>query len=143
MSSNASTLQDADGDYSDWIEIYNNTELSIQLVGYTLSDDVDAPEKWIFPSVIIAPHQFLIAFASGKDVVIGEELHTMVNIENMAPYTSPFQLDIYAYDGSMLSTYSMQSSLTSINIGELANGFYVLKIYNEKQAFNYKLIVSR
>ena len=39
MSANVSTITDEDGDYSDWIELYNGTNDAINLAGYTLSDN--------------------------------------------------------------------------------------------------------
>ena len=56
-----------DGDYPDWIEIYNSGSTSIDLNGYGLSDDSLNLHKWIFPSRTIAPGEFLLVFASGKD----------------------------------------------------------------------------
>ena len=50
MSSNQTTLQDLDGDFSDWIEIFNAGNTTIDLEGYMISDDIGEPEKWIFPS---------------------------------------------------------------------------------------------
>ena len=49
VSSNASIIIDEDNDYSDWIEIYNSGQTSLQLKDYGLSDDLDKPLKWIFP----------------------------------------------------------------------------------------------
>ena len=48
LASNDKTVADVDGDYTDWIELYNSGE-AIQLTGYHLSDDPDEPEKWTFP----------------------------------------------------------------------------------------------
>ncbi|MBT4484777.1 MAG: lamin tail domain-containing protein, partial [Candidatus Latescibacteria bacterium] len=67
MSSNASTIKDEDGDYSDWIEIYNPGDLPIDLAGYGLSDRADDPFKWIFPELILDAEKHLLVFASGKD----------------------------------------------------------------------------
>lgn len=67
MSSNQTTIQDEDGDYSDWIEIYNPGDLSIDLTGYGLSDRPDNPYKWVFSQVIIDPGIHMLVFASGKD----------------------------------------------------------------------------
>ena len=36
-------------DYSDWIELYNNENVEIDISGYFLTDDPDQPDKWIFP----------------------------------------------------------------------------------------------
>ena len=40
-SQNNSTLQDNDGDYPDWIELYNEQTGTLNLDGWFLSDDAD------------------------------------------------------------------------------------------------------
>jgi hypothetical protein len=67
MSSNGSTLADEDGDFSDWLEIYNNDATPIDLFGYSLSDNLDSLSKWSFGNRNIEPHEFLLVFASDKD----------------------------------------------------------------------------
>src|SRR4051794_37499627 len=60
MASNSSTLADEDGDFSDWIELYNSSNVAIQLQGYGLTDDLSTPFQWTFPSQSIAPKSFLL-----------------------------------------------------------------------------------
>lgn len=73
LASNASTLRDDDGDYSDWIEIRNNSNQTIDLSNYALSDDPDRPIKWRFPAgCVIEPGAYYVVFASGKDRVSNE-----------------------------------------------------------------------
>ncbi|MFC1539689.1 CotH kinase family protein [Candidatus Latescibacterota bacterium] len=67
MSSNTSTFQDEDGDNPDWIEIYNPGDTFINLSGYGLSDRPDNPYKWVFSAIILAPKEYLIVSASGKN----------------------------------------------------------------------------
>ena len=67
MSSNGVTIPDEDGDFSDWIEIYNAESTEVDLSGYGLSDDVSLPYKWILPSITIAPKDHLVIFASDKN----------------------------------------------------------------------------
>jgi hypothetical protein len=67
MAANTSTLADEDGDFGDWIELYNPTSASISLAGWALSDDEKYPTKWIFPAVSIPGHGFLLVFADGKN----------------------------------------------------------------------------
>lgn len=45
-----SGISDSDGEYDDWIEIYNNTSTTINLSNAYLTDDVDDPKKWQFPA---------------------------------------------------------------------------------------------
>ena len=38
------------GDYNDWIELHNPSDLDVDLNGYFISDDIDEPLKWLIPS---------------------------------------------------------------------------------------------
>ena len=67
LASNGNTLADENGDYEDWIELYNPTAEPINLDGYTMTDEPDNPSKWTFPAVTIQPKGFLLIWASGKD----------------------------------------------------------------------------
>jgi len=49
MAANATTVMDQDGEYDDWIELYNNGSVEIPLSGVYLSDDTDVPGQWAFP----------------------------------------------------------------------------------------------
>src|SRR5690606_26571293 len=81
MSSNANSITDEDGDYSDWIELYNGSDVEVNLVGYGLSDDLDESMKWVFPETILQPGEFLIVWASSKDRKQDKvALHTNFNI---------------------------------------------------------------
>ena len=50
MASNTTVIADEDGDYSDWIEIYNPTTSPINLDQWCLTDDADVLAKWRFPA---------------------------------------------------------------------------------------------
>ncbi|MDP8240234.1 MAG: CotH kinase family protein [Candidatus Hatepunaea meridiana] len=67
MSNNRTTITDEDGDYPDWIELYNTGPDRVSLRGYGLSDDPDEPFKWVFPNHTLIQEQFLLVFASGKN----------------------------------------------------------------------------
>ncbi|MGK0185429.1 MAG: hypothetical protein ACI9R3_001207 [Verrucomicrobiales bacterium] len=57
-----------DGEYPDWIEIYNPGGVAVSLTGYGLSDSESQPMKWTFPEdVNLEPDGHLVVFASGKD----------------------------------------------------------------------------
>ena len=65
-----------DGDYPDWIEIYNSGDVAVSLAGYGLSDSESLPMKWTFPEdVNLEAGGYLVVFASGKDKR-EEYLHT-------------------------------------------------------------------
>jgi len=49
MASNSSTIPDAQGEYDDWIEIYNYGEQAIDVGGMYLTDDLGEPTMWRVP----------------------------------------------------------------------------------------------
>ncbi|MFC1528920.1 CotH kinase family protein [Candidatus Latescibacterota bacterium] len=67
MSSNSLTIEDEDGDYSDWIELFNPNSSPVDLTGYGLSDRADDPFKWVFPGITLDAGKHFLIFASGKD----------------------------------------------------------------------------
>jgi hypothetical protein len=78
MVTNNTGLTDEDGDYSDWIELYNRSNQPVNLSGWSLSDDPQQPQKWPFPNLSLGSGQYLVVFASGKDrrpTTPGAELH--------------------------------------------------------------------
>ena len=67
MASNTTVFPDEDGEFQDWIEIYNGGDAAIDLDQYGLSDDVALPFKWRFPSVTLNANSYLVVFASDKN----------------------------------------------------------------------------
>lgn len=63
MADNESTVADQDGDYDDWIELYNNGSEELNLTGYYLSDDAADPFQWNFPDTTIMAGEYLIIWA--------------------------------------------------------------------------------
>ena len=83
MASNGATIADEDGDYEDWIELYNTSALTIALQGWGLSDDLDRPFRWVFPEVELGPGNYLLIWASGKNrAQPGKPLHTNFSISS-------------------------------------------------------------
>lgn len=67
MPSNSTTISDEDGDYPDWIELYNSSSDTLSLNNYGLSDDSSDKFKWIFPDFKMQPQSFIYLFASSKN----------------------------------------------------------------------------
>ena len=66
--SSITTIRDEDGEYPDWIELYNAGTKTIDLSNYALSDDPDSLVKWRFPQgAVIKPGEYYVVYASGKD----------------------------------------------------------------------------
>ncbi len=67
MALNQTALTDEDGEYSDWIELYNISTEVVYLEGWSLTDDFNDLRKWEFPDIALAQNEYIIIFASGKD----------------------------------------------------------------------------
>src|SRR5689334_8036365 len=74
MAVNTNTVQDADGDYSPWIEIYNPTTNNVNLSGWALTTDPTNLMQWRFPQVTLLDaddanqsDNFMVVFASGMN----------------------------------------------------------------------------
>src|SRR5436190_24209794 len=81
LASNNSSIEDEDSSNQDWIELYNNGNASVSLLGYGLSDDPLLPFKWKFPNVTLDKGQYLIIWASDKSRAIDDSpLHTNYKI---------------------------------------------------------------
>src|SRR5690606_32603019 len=65
--SNSSGLADEDGDFNDWIEIYNASAAPASLEGWSLTDDRGDLQKWRFPATTVPGRAFLVVFASEKN----------------------------------------------------------------------------
>ena len=77
MASNDGPFEDEDGDAEDWIEIYNASTSPIDAGSWGLTDDATSGTSWRLPPRTLAPGEFLIVFASGKNrAPASGELHT-------------------------------------------------------------------
>lgn len=73
VASNSYTYKDSDGEYSDYIELYNGNDYDINLEGYRLTDSIYDAKKWMFPGITIKAKSYLVIFASGKNKCVKED----------------------------------------------------------------------
>lgn len=61
MADNEASVMDSAGEYDDWIELYNNSDVTLDLSGWFMSDDANELNEWAFPQgVLIEANGFLI-----------------------------------------------------------------------------------
>ena len=73
---NAGEIVDWEGGCPDWIELWNPGEQPFDATGWYLTDRLDKLQKWRIPTLILAPNERVLVFASGYDFFDEEELHT-------------------------------------------------------------------
>ncbi len=87
MAINHTTLADEDGDYSDWVELYNSSASTVNLHGWYLTDRATNLTHWKFPSTNLGPSSFMVVFASNKNRrVAGAPLHTNFKLSGSGEY---------------------------------------------------------
>jgi hypothetical protein len=83
------TIRDEDGEYQDWIEIYNAGDVAGSINGWYLTDDANLLTKWQFPDVSIPANGYLLVFASDKDRrVVTNRLHTNFRLGSGGDYVA-------------------------------------------------------
>lgn len=101
LTTSTGLLLDEDGASSDWIELFNPASYTIELTGWTLSDDADEPAKWVFPTgTSLAAGEYLLVFASGKNRT-APPLHTNFKLDSDGEF-----LGLYKPDGSIAHAYA-------------------------------------
>ena len=134
---NFSSMMDEDGEYPDWVELYNSTPDTINLLNYSLSDDSTNVVKWTFPNVNLLSHHYMIVFCSGKDrkpisgfvEVLNTGSFTPVNGWNTHNFTTPYYWD--GVSSLLINTCSFSS-----------NGYTVNSVFNQTNTSYPSTIVA-
>ncbi len=110
-----SPWSDQDGDFDDWIELYNNTDEDINLENYFLSDTGSFEHKWELPDVVIPANGFLIVWAD-KDVdQVG--LHTQFSLDKDGG-----ELILSYIDGSVIDRVEYAEQAENFTMARRPNG---------------------
>lgn len=104
MAANALTVLDATGAPSDWIEIYNPTDVDIPLAGYTLTDDLSWIDKAVIGDVVAPAGGYLVLWADRRTDVGPDHVAFRLSRE-------PEALALARPDGSFIDrlTYGAQA----------------------------------
>jgi hypothetical protein len=79
---NTTIVTDQDGEYDDWIELYNLSGTVKDISGYFLSDNKDHFSKWEFPSGTSIPgNGYLIVWADDDSAQVG--LHANFKLSSL------------------------------------------------------------
>lgn len=116
MASNNKTESDQNGEYDDWIELYNNTKASVNLSGYSLTDNPADITQWQFPSgTFIAANGYLIIWCDNDTTQLG--LHANFKISSSGE--SIFFSDANKF---LRDQVSFSNQTTDVSYGRYPNG---------------------
>ncbi|MDP6526681.1 MAG: lamin tail domain-containing protein, partial [Kiritimatiellia bacterium] len=120
---NDSVLADEDGDYSDWIEIYNGSTNTVDLDGWFLTDDFGNLDKWRIPSMVLSTGDYLVVFASNKDRNNpASELHTDFKLSGGGEYLALVESDHATVHHAYYPEYPSQVEDVSFGVSTNALG---------------------
>jgi hypothetical protein len=125
MAANFSAVADQDGEFDDWVELYNGGSTAVNLSGFYLSDDEYTLNKWTFPNTSIQPNDYLIIWC---DTAGGTQngLHTTYRL-------SADQEEVYLTDpsGVVLDAVHYVNMPTDVAYARVPNGTGVMGHQNQ------------
>jgi hypothetical protein len=132
LAGNKDTVLDPDFyNFSDYIEIHNRGESSLDISGYYLSDDEKEPLKWRIPeNTTIEPDGYMVFWADKKDT----KLHT-----NFKLSLKKESVVLSNKDGKKLDSINYKNLMTDISATKKDNSiFFMVPSPNKKNSELYK-----
>ncbi|MYB63204.1 lamin tail domain-containing protein [Candidatus Poribacteria bacterium] len=123
MADNDNVIMDPQGDFDDWLELYNSTDSSMDLSGMYLSDKEDNPTKWQFPvGTMIQANGYLIVWLDEdhNDETATEGLHANFKLSKGGETVMLVGPD--AEGNMVLDSVTFGDQETDISYGRLPNG---------------------
>ena len=98
--------------YSDWLELYNNSDVTVDLSGCYITDNLSNPKKWtVPPGTEINPYGYILFWADGKNT----GLHTNFKLDGWGE-----QIGIYNTLGNVIDSVTYPQQYSDISSGKVA-----------------------
>ncbi len=116
MPVNTTTVADQNGQYDDWIELYNKSFNSIDMSGYYLSDNHKKNLKWKFPEgVSITGNGYLIIWADDDTTQSG--LHANFKLSSAGE-----EVVLSRADGKIIDQVTFPAQSLELSYSRVPNG---------------------
>jgi hypothetical protein len=124
MADNTTTLPDpADGDYEDWIELYNPDNDPVDLSGYFLTDVLTNTTAWEFPQGSIIPaHGYLLVWADGETGQNDPPLQPFEPHANFSLSKNGEAIGLYGAGGVLIDAVTFGPQTNGISQGRFPDG---------------------
>ncbi|MEJ2704970.1 MAG: CotH kinase family protein, partial [Sedimentisphaerales bacterium] len=128
MASNNSCIQDPQGEYDDWVEIYNCGPYETDVGGMYLTDDLAVPTKWQIPETdptvtTIPAGGYLLIWADGDTTDAG--LHANFKLD-----AGGEEIGLFDIDGvTLLDSIVFDDQTTDISCGRYPDGGQNLRFF--------------
>ncbi|MCB9208413.1 MAG: CotH kinase family protein [Ignavibacteriales bacterium] len=109
-------------DYSDWIEIYNDSTSAINISGYYLTDNLNDPTKWQIPdNTVINAKSYFVFWADGNDNYPNNNsityYHTNFNLSKDGE-----EIGLFSPDGELIDSVIFDVQISDISFGRNGDG---------------------
>ena len=124
FSASNSTYKDSSGQASDWIELFNDSNESIDLGGCYLTDTPNELTRWQFPNpTTMSANSYLVVFADSTTTppIAGRELHTSFSLSKTGEYLALVDKDGTTILSEYAPEYPEQYSDISFGINQDIN----------------------
>lgn len=118
MASNDVSVPDNNGDYPDWIEIFNAGDQSVYLGDKYLSDDFFDNQKWQMPDINIESGEYIVFWASGNPE--NGLMHTNFKLKAGGEEIAIFNAENMAF--SLIDSVTFGEQTTDISMGRYPDG---------------------
>jgi hypothetical protein len=69
LAANESTIPNENGDYVDYVELYNASDIDLSLDGMYMTDDLDEPLLHLLPALTVPGGGYLLLWADKEDAL--------------------------------------------------------------------------
>jgi Lamin Tail Domain/CotH kinase protein/Putative Ig domain/PA14 domain/Carbohydrate binding domain len=122
MADNATTLADpADGNYEDWLELYNPATNVVDLTGFFLSDTMTNTTHWAIPAGTTIPARgYLLVWADGET---GQNSPARTDIHASFSLAKGGEaIALFAPDGTVIDAVTFGPQITDVSQGRFEDG---------------------
>lgn len=116
-----------DDDQGKWVELYNRSDQTVSLTGYSLSDNEKKPTKWVFPEgTSIAGKGYLILYMSGSLPLEGKDEKSVT--ADMKARTLNFSVSgqgetlyLYNNEGTLIDRVNVPMSMACVSYAKVGD----------------------
>lgn len=126
MAQNVGTIDDGFGEFEDWVEIYNRSDVEVNLAGMYLSDDPLDTNKWEFSDAPIPARGFLLIWCD--DNPEQGPLHATFRLDADGEFIGLYDRDLY--NRAPIDSLSFGGQTADISLGRFPNGIDDWRLYN-------------
>ncbi|MCZ6634539.1 MAG: lamin tail domain-containing protein [bacterium] len=128
MARNVRTIADPQGEYDDWIELYNLGDEPVDLSGTYLSDNLAQKRKWALPDTVLPARGFLLIWAD-EDVNSRLGVHASFRLSSSGEQLGLFDRDVWG--NAVLDSITFGAQQQDQSVGRLPDGTGVLGVLAE------------